>query len=221
MNKFFIVALGAAALFLASIAAYISIYGLSKVFIGAATLIIVMMSILEFSKVLIVSLLHQRWNRINKKLRGFLMFATIVLMLITSIGVYGFLSSAYSNASVKIGWVSGEITLLDKKIQIKKDGQSRLNEQINIKNNRISTLTELRRSQETRLDSLYQRGWIASAKKTEAVIKDADNNIDVLVSKSIVSINDLPQPVQLKLLKRKNLRTQGAFNIGTNDLIKL
>jgi hypothetical protein len=54
-----------------------------------------------------------------------------------------------------------------------------------------------------------------------AMVRVIEDLIDVLVSKSIVSINDLPQPVQLKLLKRKNLRTQGAFNIGTNDLIKL
>ncbi len=54
-----------------------------------------------------------------------------------------------------------------------------------------------------------------------AMVRVIEDLIEILVSKSVLSFNDLPQPVQLKLLKRKNLRNQGAFSMGTNDLINL
>lgn len=53
------------------------------------------------------------------------------------------------------------------------------------------------------------------------MIRVVEDLIDTLVAKSVISLNDLPQPVQLKLLKRKNLRTQGVFNTSNNELINL
>lgn len=54
-----------------------------------------------------------------------------------------------------------------------------------------------------------------------AMVRVIEDLIDILLAKSIISINDLPQSVQLKLLARKNLRQQGSFNIGSSDLIEL
>ena len=54
-----------------------------------------------------------------------------------------------------------------------------------------------------------------------AMVRVVEDLIDVLIAKSLISINDLPQAVQLKLLKRKNLRTQGMFNTNNNELINL
>lgn len=54
-----------------------------------------------------------------------------------------------------------------------------------------------------------------------AMVRVVEDLIDVLIAKSLISINDLPQAVQLKLLKRKNLRTQGMFNTNSNELINL
>ena len=54
-----------------------------------------------------------------------------------------------------------------------------------------------------------------------AMVRVIEDLIDILLAKSLISINDLPQSVQLKLLARKNLRQQGSFNVSNSDLIEL
>jgi len=76
-------------------AAFYSVSGLSKLFAGATFEVIVMASSLEVSKLVIASLLYQYWGKINKLLRFYLTLATIILVLITSTGFYGLLSTAY------------------------------------------------------------------------------------------------------------------------------
>ena len=76
-------------------AAFYSVSGLSKLFAGASFEVIIMASSLEVSKLVIASLLYQYWDTINKFLRTYLVTAAIILVLITSMGIYGFLSAAY------------------------------------------------------------------------------------------------------------------------------
>ena len=95
MKKFYAFILGFTAILLAITAAYFSVFGLSKLFIGASLSVIIMAATLEFSKIVIVSSLHQFWNKIAKGLRGYLVFGVVILMIITSVGIYGFLTSAY------------------------------------------------------------------------------------------------------------------------------
>ena len=196
MKKFYAFILGFTAIMLAVAAAYFSVFGLSKLFVGAALSVIIMTGTLEFSKIVVVSFLHQYWSKLAKMLRTYLLAGTIVLMIITSAGIYGFLSNAYSRVSTEMDKMGGNIELLNKKIEIKKEEKIRFDEQIKTKNDRVVTLTNLRKSQETRLDSLYQRGWTASAKKTETVIKQADDNIAKLnedinnISIKIDNVND-------------------------------
>ena len=78
-------------------AAFYSVSGLSKLFAGAAFEVIVMAGSLEVAKLVIASLLYQYWDTINKYLRTYLSIAAVVLVLITSMGIYGFLSAAYQD----------------------------------------------------------------------------------------------------------------------------
>jgi hypothetical protein len=78
-------------------AAFYSISGLSKLFAGASTEVIVMASSLEFAKLVMASLLYQYWDSINKLLRVYYLLATLILIIITSIGIYGFLTAAYQD----------------------------------------------------------------------------------------------------------------------------
>lgn len=87
------------ALFISVCAAYYSIVGLSKTFVGAYTEVMVMASSLEASKLIIASILQNYWKELNKALRTYLVAAIIVLILITSAGIYGFLTSAYQKTS--------------------------------------------------------------------------------------------------------------------------
>ena len=94
-------------------AAFYSVSGLSKLFAGATFEVIIMASSLEVSKLVIASLLYQYWGKINKLLRFYLTLATIILVLITSAGIYGFLSAAYQETATKSGIVDKRVEVLE------------------------------------------------------------------------------------------------------------
>jgi hypothetical protein len=96
-------------------AAFYSISGLSKLFAGASFEVIIMASSLEIAKLVIASLLYQYWNVINKILRTYLMVATVILILITSMGIYGFLSAAYQETANKAGNMDAQVSLVEVK----------------------------------------------------------------------------------------------------------
>ena len=96
-------------------AAFYSVSGLSKLFAGATFEVIIMASSLEFAKLVIASLLYQYWDKINKLLRVYLTLATIILVLITSAGIYGFLSAAYQETATKSGIVGKKVEVLELK----------------------------------------------------------------------------------------------------------
>jgi hypothetical protein len=114
-DKLFPSLIALSALSVSASAAFYSISGLSKLFAGASLEVIIMASSLEIAKLVIASLLYQYWNELNKTLRVYLTIATTVLILITSMGIYGFLSSAYQETANKDGVVTQQITTLETK----------------------------------------------------------------------------------------------------------
>jgi hypothetical protein len=109
----FIIALSA--LSVSASAAFYSVSGLSKLFAGASLAVIIMAGSLEVAKLVIASLLYQYWGKLNKVLRIYLTIATTVLILITSMGIYGFLSAAYQETANKAGNVDAQVTLVETK----------------------------------------------------------------------------------------------------------
>jgi len=109
----FIIALSSLSVSLS--AAFYSVTGLSKLFAGASFQVLVMASSLEIAKLVIASLLYQYWGELNKILRAYLSVAAFVLVLITSAGIYGFLSSAYQETAATAGIIDKEIELLELK----------------------------------------------------------------------------------------------------------
>jgi hypothetical protein len=114
-NKIFPLLIALSALSVSSSAAFYSVSGLSKLFAGASLEVIIMASSLEVAKLVIASLLYQYWDSLNKGLRAYLAVATCVLILITSAGIYGFLSGAYQETANKEGIVTQQITALETK----------------------------------------------------------------------------------------------------------
>jgi len=102
-------------------AAFYSVFGLSKLFAGASLQVIIMAGSLEFAKLVVASLLYQYWDTINKILRAYLAIACFVLMIITSGGIYGFLSGAYQSTAT-------QSELLDKSLSILQQKQVRFEE---------------------------------------------------------------------------------------------
>ena len=114
-NKIFPLLIAFSALSVSASAAFYSVSGLSKLFAGASLEVIIMASSLEIAKLVIASLLYQYWDLINKGLRAYLTIAAGVLILITSAGIYGFLSAAYQETANKENIVTQQITALETK----------------------------------------------------------------------------------------------------------
>ena len=96
-------------------AAFYSISGLSKLFAGASLAVIIMASSLEAAKLVIASLLYQYRKTLPRLLKIYLSTACFVLILITSMGIYGFLSSAYQETAAKSGNIDAQIALVEVK----------------------------------------------------------------------------------------------------------
>jgi len=92
---------GLSALLIAFSAAFFSVFGLSKLFAGAELSVIIMASSLEFGKLVAASFLYRYWDKINFLQKFYMSLATVILILITSAGIFGFLSNAYQGATVE------------------------------------------------------------------------------------------------------------------------
>jgi hypothetical protein len=109
----FIIALSALAV--SASAAFYSVSGLSKLFAGAAFAVIIMAASLEVAKLVIASLLYQYRKNLPRLLKYYLSTACLVLILITSMGIYGFLSAAYQETASKAGNIDAQIALIETK----------------------------------------------------------------------------------------------------------
>jgi len=103
------------ALSVSASAAFYSVSGLSKLFAGAAFAVIVMAASLEVAKLVIASLLYQYRKNLPRLLKYYLSVACLVLILITSMGIYGFLSAAYQETASKAGSIDSKIALIETK----------------------------------------------------------------------------------------------------------
>lgn len=115
--KVFTLLIGGAALFIAGCAAYFSVRGIALTFgaVSAFTIpIIIMASSLEFGKLIAASFLYRHWNTCNKTLRTYLSFAVVLLVFITSAGIYGYLSQAFEQTLNQVEGYEKEIVSLQR-----------------------------------------------------------------------------------------------------------
>lgn len=109
------------ALSISIVAIWYSVLGLTAIFSAAATAIIIMGVSLEVGKLTTVVWLHQNWKTAPRLIIGYLSFALVVLMLITSMGIFGFLSKAHMDQSVPTGDIADKVSLIDEKIKTQRD----------------------------------------------------------------------------------------------------
>jgi hypothetical protein len=115
MKRFFPYVVFSASIGLAGTAAYYSVFGLSKLFSAQATAVIIMASILEVSKLITASYLHRQWKSISVLLKSYLVTAVFILMCITSLGIYGFLVSAYQETAYELKTQDSKLAVLELK----------------------------------------------------------------------------------------------------------
>ena len=98
-SRLFPYLVGLAAFLVAGSAAFYSVFGLSKLFSGAAIAVVIMAGSLEFAKLVTASFLYRYWDEINQWMKTYLVVGVVTLVIITSAGIFGFLSNAYQGAT--------------------------------------------------------------------------------------------------------------------------
>jgi len=179
--KFFSIRLllGIAAILVAGCAAFFSVTGLGLLFHGASASVMIMASVLEYAKLVSASYLKQSWQKIGKLLKLYLTIAVVILMFLTSVGIFGFLSDAFQKQSILLDKVDREILVLKNKIDINKSEISRYSLQ-------ITNLSSIRNSQESNISKIIERD--KSTSRITGMIKSADLQITNL-SKKIDSLS--------------------------------
>ena len=209
--------IGFSALSVSASAAFYSVSGLSKLFAGASLEVIIMAGSLEFAKLVTASLLYQYWDTINKTLRTYLSIATVVLVLITSMGIYGFLSAAYQETYSKLSAVENQKGFIQQKIDFYQNDVTRYDTEIERISSNISTLSNAKASTIQVRDTSVSGGFRQTISTTE--LRMAQNRINIeeenrklAQSKRIVASDSL-QKFQLQVLELDN-NTEVAGELG-------
>ena len=160
-------------------AAFYSVSGLSKLFAGAAFAVIVMAASLEIAKLVIASLLYQYRKNLPRLLKWYLSLACVVLILITSMGIYGFLSAAYQETAAKAGSIDSKITLIEVKRDNIKEQLAVYNEEKSSINSAVADLrTGLSNNKIQYTDTLGNVITTTSRATRNALTKQLDQAID-------------------------------------------
>ena len=109
------------ALLISSVAAFYSIAGLTAIFAAAFWPIVIMGGVLELGKIITTVWLHKYWDRVAVQFKLYLVPAIAILMLITSMGIFGFLSKAHLDQAVPAGDISSQVQIFDDKIKTERD----------------------------------------------------------------------------------------------------
>ena len=181
-----------AAIAVAGTGAYFSVTGLGVLFSGASTAVIVMASALEFAKLVTASYLEQKWKETTLFLKVYLTSAVFILMLITSAGIFGYLSNAFQQQNIKLQQVDREILVFQTKIDQNTAQIEQLSTQISESNKNQTTILGKGRVNNRLLRSIDNRdrqiGKINdkiaklqedNAKNNEEINKIRLNNLDL------------------------------------------
>jgi hypothetical protein len=159
------------ALALSACAAYYSIMGLVAIFAAAAIPIFIMGSLLEISKLVVASWIYQNWKEVPRLMKYYFTSALVILMLLTSMGIFGYLSKAHLDQAIPTGDVQSKLALIDEKIKTEKE---------NINANR-KELTQL----DAQVDQTLSRTTEASGADRSIVIRRAQQKDRVRILNEI------------------------------------
>ena len=195
--------LGLSALFIAFNAAFFSVTGLAKLFAGASLSVILMASSLELAKLIVAGYLYNYWERINKGFRMYLLGATLVLVLITSLGIYGFLTSAFQDTFKTYSVTSKEKVFLQQKEKFWESDVERYDKELERISENISTLSSAKSQQIQYKDkdgTVRNSVSTAELRAAQSRITEEEKNRKEVQSKRQVAADSL-QSIQLQILQ--------------------
>jgi len=121
----------ASALSLSAVAAYYSVMGLVAIFAAAPLPIFIMGSLLEACKLVVASWLYRSWKEVPLLMKSYFTMALAVLMILTSMGIFGYLSKAHLDQAIPTGDVSAKLSLIDEKIKTEKENLNASRKELN------------------------------------------------------------------------------------------
>jgi hypothetical protein len=205
--------LGFSAFALASCAAFFSVKGIALLFAASFWSVAIMAGTMELAKLVSASYLYRYWNQTNKILKRYMLSATILLMAITSLGIFGFLSDAFQRNF-------SQYSLNISKISSLKSQQNLILSQIDFNKNKLKDLVELQKTYQNSLDSAVKQdvtttrttsGGLFSSGKTEKVtdskLVESRNKI---VEGSQQNINSLFGQISLANQNLQDLEKQAS-----------
>lgn len=198
-------------------AAYYSVSGLSKLFAGASFAVMIMAGSLEAAKLVIASLLHQYWTTINKLLRAYLTVSVVILILITSMGIYGFLTSAYQETYQGLAVAENKVTFLEEKAKFYQDDVNRYDKELERISENIATLSNAKATGIQVRDTASNTGYrqtisTAELRAAQARIKvEETNRKEVNASRTVAA--DSLQTYKLRILELEN-STETSGELG-------
>jgi len=201
--KFRTLLLGLTALFIAFNAAFFSVTGLAKLFAGASLSVILMASSLELAKLIVAGYLYNYWEKINKGFRLYLLGATFVLVLITSLGIYGFLTDAFQDTFKTYSVTSKQKTFLQQKEKFWEDDVIRYDRELERISENISTLSSAKTQQIQYKDSggnIRSSVSTTELKAAQSRIVIEEQNRKEVQSKRQIAADSL-QSIQLQILE--------------------
>jgi len=210
--------IGLSALTVSASAAIYSVSGLAKLFAGASLQVMIMAGSLEAAKLVTATLLHQYWKELSKLLKIYLTTAVVVLVLITSMGIYGFLSAAYQSTAVQFETSSREVLFLQQKETFFQRDLDRFDDELDRISSNITELSKARTVQYQVSDG--QGGTRSSISTAELRIAndrikvEEQNKAEVFQSRN--SIADSLKTIQTKIL---NLQVEASSNSELGPLI--
>jgi hypothetical protein len=213
---------GLSAIVVAGCAAYFSVTGLGVLFAGATVSVMVMAGALEFAKLVAATYLKQQWDTIKGFNKWYLATSVATLMLITSAGIFGYLSNAFQQQNLELQKVERDIAVYQTQIT-KNDAEiSRYTTQLNNQQN-------IRNSQESNLSKQIDKD--KSTSRVTQMIKTADKEI-ASVSKRIdeLTIQNNVALDSINAIKNNNIELErevggfrfvaDAFGVPLNDVVK-
>ena len=179
---------------ISAVAIYYSVVGLTAIFSAAAIPIIIMGSALEVGKLVCASWLKANWERAPRFMKYYMVIAVVVLMLITSMGIFGFLSKAHNDQTLVSGDVGSKIAIYDEKIKTAKE---------NIESDR----KQLKQMDEAVDQVMARSSDEKGAEKANAIRKNQSRDRIALAKdieanqKLVVQLNDEAAPIRAEVRK--------------------
>ena len=183
-SKYFHIWIGLSALLIAGSAAAFSVYGLAKLFSGAFISVVIMASSLELGKLVAASFLYRYWNFINWFQKVYMTLAVVVLIFITSAGIFGYLSNAYQGATLEFEKQSTELLTIEERIEQLDEDKVFLKEELEqaiseLPDNYITAKRKLREEYNPQITQLNQELLEYKTKRADLEIQLVSTGVDV------------------------------------------